>query len=815
MKYIGEHLFPGQLGHFFIILSLVASLIATIAYWKSSRATIGDEALSWKKLARVAFLIDVASVIAAFSIIFYLISSHYFEYYYVWNHSDKSLAPKYLLSSIWEGQEGSFLLWAFWHGVLGIILIRTAGKWEAPVMTVLSFAQFGIATMLLGIYVFDLKIGNNPFLLTRQVFQDAPIFNQPDYLSNPRLQDGNGLNQLLQNYWMVIHPPITFLGYASGIVPFAFVIAGLMKKDYAGWTRVALPWSLFSAAILGLGIMMGAKWAYESLSFGGYWAWDPVENASLVPWLILVAGIHTQVIFNSTGHSLRATHFFFIAAFLLVLYSNYLTKSGDLQDTSVHAFTDTGMNWQLRLFLFSFLLPGFGLFIARYKHIPFIAKEENSYSREFWMFIGSLVLFLSATFIIIFTSLPVINKVFHTNFTVGEDVEFFYNRIQIFVAIVLGVLTALTQYLRYKDTSKKSFGRKILWPTLISLLISLAISFFGNIDYDTFGIGFLAAIHLAIFAGVYTVVANAGYIWLGLRGKLKAAGPSIAHVGFGMLLVGILISSSKKEVLSINRVNPLNFGTESSEKGFENLTLFQGIRTDMGNYWATYSRDSSEGNGKKMIFEIEMEKKGSKEKFKLYPDLIKNTKGQEGFSNNPDARHYWNRDIFSYISYADKMQDEEDTAKFVSKAVKTGDTIYYSSGFMTLDKVTLNPNEGEHKFTANDTALMAELTVRSVDGSKYAAKPVYYIRNNQANYILDTIFAQGLAIGLSRVVDQNHLEISVKESSRLAPFIALKVLEFPFINLVWLGTIVMIVGFVMSMVRRIKLLRPSRVKELV
>ena len=803
MKYLGEHLLPGQLG-LFVLLSFVSSLVATIAYWKASRASLVEEANGWKKLGRIAFITDAVSVFLIFGIIYYIISNHFFEYYYAWNHSDRSLDTGYLLSSIWEGQEGSFLLWTLWHGVLGTILIRTSGRWESPVLTVFSFVQLILATMILGIHVFDVKIGSNPFLLTRHVFQDAPIFSQADYLT--RVKDGNGLNQLLQNYWMVIHPPILFLGFASTLVPFAYAIAGLWKKEYGSWTKDALPWSLFSAGILGLGIMMGAKWAYESLNFGGYWAWDPVENASLVPWLIMVSGIHCLVVYNATGHSLRATYFFFIASFLLVLYSTYLTRSGDLQDTSVHAFTDQGMSWQLRIFVLVFVAPALLLYIRRYKSIPFIAKEENTYSREFWMFIGSLVLFLSAFFIIAFTSLPVINKIFNTNFTVGADVEFFYNRIQVFVAIVLGVLTAATQYLKYRNTSKSYFGRKILVPTLIALVISVCISLFGNIHYDQYGIGFLAAIHLAIFAGVYTVVANAGYIRAGLNGKLKAAGGSVAHVGFGMMLVGILISSAKKEVLSINKVNPLNFGSESKEKGFENLTLFQGIRTDMGKYWATYEKDTSHDNGKKMFFHINMESKDGKEQFVLKPDLIRNTKGQQGFSNNPDSKHYWNRDVFSYISYADKMQEGEDTARFKSTAVKTGDTIYYSSGYMVLEQVSLNPNDDRYHFKPTDTALMAHLQIRSVDGTKYVAKPVYYVENNQSKYILDTVFSQGLAVGLSKVVDAQHVEISVKESSRLAPFVALKVLQFPFINLLWIGTILMVLGFAMSMGRRLTLI---------
>lgn len=804
--YTGEHLFPGQAGYFLIVISLVASLIASVAYFKSANSTVQSEADSWKRLGRIAFIIDALSVVAIFGLIYLIISRHYFEYYYAYNHSDRSLNPGYLLSCIWEGQEGSFLLWAIWHGVLGIILIRTAKKWEAPVLAVISLVQACLATMIIGQYIFDFKIGTNPFLLTRQFFQDAPIFSDPNYLSNARLQDGTGLNQLLQNYWMVIHPPVLFLGFASTLVPFAYAIAGLWKKDYGGWTKAAVPWALFSSAILGLGIMMGAAWAYESLTFGGFWAWDPVENASLVPWLIMVAGMHTLVIFNSTGHSLRATYFFFLLSFILILYSTYLTRSGDLQDTSVHAFVTAGINWQLRVFVLLFLIPSFVLYVRRFRQIPFVAKEESSYSREFWMFIGSLVLFLSALFIIVFTSLPVINKLINTNFTIGEDPEFFYNRIQVFVAILLGVLTAVTQYLKYKNTDKKYFFKKIALPTILALVIAISIGYFGNIDYDKYGIGFLAAIHLAVFAAVYSIVANTGYIWWGVRGKLKVAGASIAHVGFGMMLLGMLISSANKEILSVNYVNPLNFGPDAEQKGVENLTLYQGIKTDMGKYWATYSRDTIDEKGKITSFEIDIERKDQKHKFQVHPNLIKNSKGQEGVSQNPGTKHYWHKDIFTYINYASSVMDEKDTAQFRSQLLDVGDTMYYSTGYMVLDKVSINPKSGKYVFTDQDTAIMAELNVRSADGRNFRATPVFQLKQNQPRYYVDTVFAQGLAVRLSRISDK-QLEISVKESSQLSPFIALKILQFPFINLLWLGTVLMFTGFIMSIIRRVSLLK--------
>jgi cytochrome c-type biogenesis protein CcmF len=805
MDYIGEHLLPGQLGHLLVVLSLVASLVAFVAYFKSSKALSPDEAVSWRRIGRIAFITDALSVVAIFGIILFIIVQHYFEYYYAYNHSDKTLAPKFLLSSIWEGQEGSFLLWTLWQGVLGMVLIKTAKKWEAPVMTVMSFAQFCLATMILGVYLFNIKIGSTPFMLTRHQFSNAPIFGSANYLS--MIKDGMGLNQLLQNYWMVIHPPILFLGFASTVVPFAYAVAGLWKKDYGSWTKQALPWSLFSGGILGLGIMMGAYWAYESLSFGGYWAWDPVENASLVPWLIMVSGIHTLVVYNSTGHSLRATYFFFIASFLLILYSTYLTRSGDLQDTSVHAFTGSGMNWQLRALVAVFAIPSLILFIARYKKIPHIAKEENSYSREFWMFIGSLVLFLSSMYIIVATSLPVINKIFNTNFAIGEDKEFPYNRIQVFVAVVLGMLTAVTQYLKYKNTAKATFYKKLLVPTVISLAIAAAVSIWGNVNYDKFGIGFLSAIHLALFASIYAVVANTMYIWTGVNGKLKAAGPAVAHIGFGMMLVGVLISSSKKEVLSKNFINPLNFGPDQKEKGVENLTLYQGVRTDMGKYWATYVKDSVTENGKMTYFHIDMLNKDGKERFNLYPDLIKNSKGQEGYSNNPDARHYWNKDIFVYVNASSKML-EKDSAQYRSYTVSVGDTIYYSNGFMTLDSVMINPKTDRFNFSKEDTALVASLSVVTREQKKLTAMPVFLLKDEgQVEFLMDTVISQGLSVGFAGIKPEKKIEIKVKESAELVPYLALKVLQFPFIKLVWLGTVLMVIGFIMSLVRRIQLLK--------
>jgi cytochrome c-type biogenesis protein CcmF len=169
------------------------------------------------------------------------------------------------------------------------------------------------------------------------VFDNAPGMHvnfditqpiRPDYMQS--IKDGNDLNPLLQNYWMVIHPPVLFMGFASATIPFAFAIAGLWKKKIGEWTQPALPWALFSSAVLGVGIMMGGQWAYESLTFGGYWAWDGKRIAGTL--MIGIAGVHTLLIYRSTGQS--GFHLYlFILAFAFVLYSTFLTRSGILGET--------------------------------------------------------------------------------------------------------------------------------------------------------------------------------------------------------------------------------------------------------------------------------------------------------------------------------------------------------------------------------------------------------------------------------------------------------------------------------------------------
>jgi len=812
MTFENEHLLPGQVGHFFVLLAFVASIVSALSYFKATATEQETEKQAWIRFARGAFFIEVFSLLAVFASIYYICSSHYYEYLYAYKHASKELEPKYLLACIWEGQEGSFLLWALWHCALGTTLIFTAKKREAPVMSIVNSAQVFLILMILGLYIFNVRIGSSPFVLTRNELA-GPIFSQVNYLSF--IRDGIGLNPLLRNYWMVVHPPILFLGFASTIVPISFAYSSLITKDWGGWVKAALPWTLLSGCVLGTGIMMGGKWAYESLSFGGYWAWDPVENAVLVPWLILVAGLHCMAVFNATKNALRASYLFIILAYLFVLYSTFLTRTGILGDTSVHSFTEAGtaMNVLIGIYVVAISLPVFFLFFKNYKKIPAIQKEEDMSSREFWMFIGSLILFLSALFIISITSLPVYNKIFGTNYADPQDREFAYNKVLVLVAVIVGLLTGASQFLKYKNTGKKYLFKKLAWPLGIAIVASVLLAIFYPIEYTKKGPGFLGAIYMALFASIFSVSANAIYLKSVLKWNLKAGGAAIAHLGFALMIGGMLIASGNRKVISDNsktglfvpfEKDPTGRGTENP---MENLTLLKEVPTAMGKYTVTYVNDSASNEKDRTFYNLHFQKIDSttgkvEEDFTLAPDAYRMK--DNNLTSNPGTKHYLTHDIFTYISTISVPDTKTDTTSFKSHEVAIGDSVFLDKGYFILNKIIKNPNNERFHFLPTDTALVADITVYGKDGVSYKAYPALTIHNQQIDFIDDTVFAKNLYLNFSGIAGNNKFKINSKETDKLTEFITLKAYYFPYINLVWLGLVIMSCGFVVSLVNRVK-----------
>ncbi len=800
----GEHLLPGQIGHFLVLLSFISSLVATIAYIFSAQAKLLTNQEDWRKLGRVSFFVHFASILGVFVSLFYIIFTHRFEYHYAWSHSSTVLPFKYLLSCFWEGQEGSFLLWLIWHGLLGCIVAVNAKKWEAPVMATVSGVQLILGATIIGLYFFGEKIGSSPFALLRHQMQGAPIFQQPNYLEF--IKDGNGLNPLLQNYWMVIHPPILFMGFAATLIPFAYTIAGLWKKDFTDWVKPTLSWGLFGVAVLGLGICMGGAWAYESLSFGGYWAWDPVENASLVPWLTLVAGVHTLNIYKHSKFSLKTTLLFFILTFFLIIYSTYLTRTGILGDTSVHAFTGEGASLSIHLigFLIIIAIISFWLFFKNSKAIASPQKEEATWTREFWMYIGSLVLLISAIQITFTTSIPVWNKMFGLKLAPPADPIYHYNRIQIWIAVVLAVLIGITQFFKYKNTEIKKVVKDQIATLIITTIVSLLIGFQQHINQ-------IQAILIMVTA-IYAVIANIGYL---VKIKVKEVtkwGASIAHFGFGLMLLGILLSSFNKHVISKNKLN-IDLGLqgktdqETHQENQQNILLFRNTPAEMSDYTLTYLGDSVVApNHFYKIQYTKFDKQTNKqlEKFILYPLAQINPK--MGLISSPDNKKYWDRDVFTYVTKTLDKSSVPDTMQYTKQTVKPNDTLYFKNGYLIYRGINKNVSNPNYIPEQGDIALSTQLDAYNLDGKTNTVEPVYFIRGNMQNRLEDTLHDYNLYVRIAKInMDkENTVDIEFKQPAAENDYVVMKAIVFPHINILGIGTVIMTLGSILALFRRLK-----------
>jgi cytochrome c-type biogenesis protein CcmF len=887
INYIGEHSWVGSLGNFFLVLSFTASLMSAIAYYIAARKEIVDE--SWTRLGRFAFRIHSLSVLGIMAVLFVMLSNHYFEYQYAWRHSNRIMPMKYILSCFWEGQEGSFLLWTLWHVILGNILIRTSKEWEAPVMTIFAMVQVFLTSMLLGIYIGSFHLGSNPFLLMREMPENIgmPWTKMSTYLQKlPLFQNPMGLNPLLQNYWMTIHPPTLFLGFASTLVPFAYAIAGLWKKRLTSWQKHALPWTFFGIMILGTGILMGGAWAYESLTFGGFWAWDPVENASLVPWLTFVGAGHVMLVNKNRHISLFTTFFLTIITFILVLYSTFLTRSGILSTTSVHAFTDLGMAGQLMIYLLFFVWLSVALLILNsplrifytlvsilililsvitgvkaafvfffaalsivmlligYKRFfPKDEKEEALWSREFWMFIGALILLIASFQIILYTSFPVVNKIinidfihyligglnsklnswFHysglSNFASGKlaperDAKAFYNKWQALFASLVAIGVAFGQYLRYKDTPFRDFARKLILPLCVSLALTVLIGYnmpnWNNLQF--------ALNEILLFSALFAILANIDYWRKVARGKISKSGSSIAHIGFGLILLGALISNSNQEVISRNVAGDLST-MDKSLSSSNNILLTKGDTLPMGPYFVTYNGRRKEGIY--IYFDVEYLTKQANGKFKssfLLSPLVQ-LNDRMGNVPEPSTEHFLTRDIYTHVTMAEVERNPDESPSDyttpVNKEVARHDTIFTSNCIMVLDSLTTRLDRKKFRLDESTLAVQACFHMTDINKKLYTAGPVFTIRNNESKPIEDTVSALGIKLNFWKVDPQSG-KISVYVSEKKAnkrDFVVMEAMIFPWINILWIGCLVMVTGTIIAMRERLHKLRSERKPE--
>ena len=470
-----------------------------------------------RRSARRATLVMALALVVASAFQMYNILTHQFQYEYVANFTDRSLPPLLLAATFWGGQSGSFMLWALWSTLFALILSYGLQRsdWEPFVLA---------PYLLVTVCVVGIMWASGPFRM----------------LDNPPA-DGSGLNPLLQNYWMAIHPPILFTGFTTMAGPFAFAVAALWRRDYEGWVRMARPWVLLAWICLGAGLALGGFWAYESLGWGGFWGWDPVENSSFVPWLFASALLHGLTLQAARGGLKRANLALAIGGELMVIYSTFLTRSGILGKFSVHSFVELGLMGYLVIFIVGFALLGFGLLIWRWRSIGRRVSYISVVSREFSLVVSVALFVIVMLIVAIGTSMPVISLLPIFPRQLSVDLGWYGPATAPFGLLIL-VTMAVGPLLGWQRSKYGTLRRALKVPAVLTG-VALLISQLLNITYPV-ALLFIAG---AVFASATNAVVIAR-IWR--AGPLKLGG-YLCHIGVGLLFLGIVGNAYYKQTAAL------------------------------------------------------------------------------------------------------------------------------------------------------------------------------------------------------------------------------------------------------------------------
>src|SRR5579875_2098209 len=423
-----------------------------------------------------------------------------FSIAYILHHSNRDLPIQYKFAALWSGQEGSLLFWAWLLSTYALVL-RLRYKVDPKLFNHAS-------VIIAGVQVFFFLLVNfaaNPFGI---VTGTIPA-------------DGFGLNPLLQYPEMVIHPPMLYLGYVGVTVPFAFALGALIMK-YPGekWIHITRRWTMVAWLFLTMGIFLGAHWAYEVLGWGGYWGWDPVENASLLPWLTMTAFLHSVMMQEKRGMMKMWNMWLIFTTFLLAIFGTFLTRSGVV--SSVHAFAQSSIGTWFVWFLALAFATCVYFFVRNRETLRSEHRLESLVSRESSFLFNNLVLLVSCFAVLWGTLFPVLSEwVTGSKVTVGPP---FFNRVNVPIAIFLVLLTGVGPLLAWRQTSLDSLKRNFLWPAVLMVLTAIALIAGGMRPWkDASYFYSLMAISLSAFV-IATVV---GEFWRGGRVIARQTGVNI------------------------------------------------------------------------------------------------------------------------------------------------------------------------------------------------------------------------------------------------------------------------------------------------
>jgi cytochrome c-type biogenesis protein CcmF len=463
--------------------NLVVGGFALLAIERRWRLFVPAERLA--DTARRAGIGSFYAVSGAVFALVWLTFNNDFTIYYILQHSNRALDPWYKFAALWSGQEGSLLFWAWLLALYGLVL-RLTHKADVKL-----HAYAGV--ILAGVQVFFLYLVNwvaKPFALT------------PGLQPGDVIQDGNGLNPLLQYAEMVIHPPMLYLGYVGFTIPFAFALGALMMR-YPGekWIQITRRWTLVTWLFLTVGVFLGMHWAYAVLGWGGYWGWDPVENASLMPWLAGTAFFHSVIIQEKRGMLKIWNVWLIFITFLLSIIGTLLTRGGLV--SSVHAFAQSDIGYWFTGFLVFTLAVCIFTFILQHDHLKSENHFESMVSRETSFLFNNLLLLAASFTILLGTLFPVLRE-----YVVGDKVTVgapYYNRVELPIGLLLLFLTGVGPLLAWRSTSLKSIRRNFILPLITFWITAIVLIFVGMRPYKDLG-EFFAWLCFSLCVAVTTAI---------------------------------------------------------------------------------------------------------------------------------------------------------------------------------------------------------------------------------------------------------------------------------------------------------------------
>lgn len=736
------------LGNWVVILALVSSTAAAVMYIRELSRGGGFTTRPGVLVVASASLVGFASLI-----LLLLLLRHDFTNGYVYSYSDRSLPLGLLISCFYAGQEGSFLFWALCSAIIALLLRSYTRKRGTEQWVMMPFMAIQAVLLML-------VLVKSPFRSIWEMFPELPANQIPT--------DGRGLNPLLQNFWMVIHPPVLFVGFAAMAAPFSLAVAGLWKKEYQILPQQGFPWVLFATSVLGLGIMLGAYWAYGVLGWGGYWGWDPVENSSLVPWLTGVALLHTMLAQLRTSKYVRTNFALALVSFILVIYSTFLTRSGILGDASVHSFTDPGATvyWLLLGFLVLLTASAVSLLWIRNAALRPEKSDTMLLTRETSLGAGTLALLLVAVVTLFGTSLPIFSAT-----TVEPS---FYDQATLPLAIAMVLLIGFSLYTQWEaQDGKETLRRAAKW---------LAASVMAGVVLFVMGLQHGPLLLLAV-SSLFALFVNLEIGVKVAKGDPRFLGGKLAHAGVALFLLG---------VIGAGKYSPS-----------EHLMLLQNQPQQALGYTLTYTGYTEQADGK-VAFNVAVAGGGSN--FTLSPVMF--DAGQQGLMKNPDIASFPLRDF--YLSPVSFEQQGMNAAGEETYTLRKGETVAIGKAQATFVSFDMGAHGKEAMARGDGTmSIGSVLEIKNGSAAEKVVPIAHYRSNEQPQFesVRSEVLGATIQMVKMNVGMESSITVAVSRGGASPSQPDVLVVEAsikPFINLIWSGTILMLVGFGLAIFKRSK-----------